>query len=128
MSGFVLWVAQGFGAGRAPFGPGTVGSLVGLLWFLLLVATGNFWLFLLGAGIGAGVSVWICGAAEKILRQADPPSVVLDEIIAVPCCFLVWLASAWFSRGVWPSPESFFSGERRSSRRRSSDCFGSSIF
>ncbi len=57
---------------------------------------------------GLGLSVWLCGAAEKILQQTDPPSVVLDEITALPVCFLPWTASVWFHQGFLPPPEHFF--------------------
>src|SRR5436190_23258535 len=46
---FGLWVAQGFGVGWIPFAPGTFGSLLGLVWFAILVASGNFWAYLAGA-------------------------------------------------------------------------------
>ncbi|MBI3417718.1 MAG: phosphatidylglycerophosphatase A, partial [Verrucomicrobia bacterium] len=46
-----------------------------------------------------GVSVWRCGAAEKILKQKDPASVVLDEIIALPFCFFVWLGTEFLRTG-----------------------------
>lgn len=83
----ILFVAQGFGVGRIPFAPGTFGSVVGLGWFALLLATGNIWLFALGTILGLLASVWFCGKAEKILGQTDPGSVVLDEIAAMPVCF-----------------------------------------
>jgi phosphatidylglycerophosphatase A len=98
-----LWLAQGFGAGLAPCAPGTVGSLVGLLWVLLLVHTGSFWGYLIGTGAGLALSVVACGAAERTLRQHDPPSVVLDEIAALPLCFLPWVAFAWFQFGTMPT-------------------------
>jgi phosphatidylglycerophosphatase A len=34
------------------------------------------------------ISARICEHAERILGEKDPPSVVLDEIIAIPICFL----------------------------------------
>src|SRR5262245_38835991 len=40
---FILWIAQGFGAGRIPLAPGTFGSLVGLIWFVVLLWPGNPW-------------------------------------------------------------------------------------
>lgn len=109
MRGLTLWLAQGFGVGRIPVAPGTFGSGVGLLWFLVLVRTGNFWLYVAGLILGIILSIWLCGAAEKILKQTDPSSVVLDEIAAIPLCFFGWVASDWFRRGQMPEPETFFS-------------------
>lgn len=107
---FGLWVAQGFGAGWIPFAPGTFGSFVGLGWFAALVATENFWAYLAGAIEGIAFSIWLCDDAEKILGQEDPGSVVLDEIIAIPFCFLPWIASEWMSHGALPSVAYFFTG------------------
>ena len=107
----ILWLAQGFGIGRIPFAPGTFGSALGVLWVILLVATANFWIYLGGLLITIALSIWLCGAAEKILKQTDPSSVVLDEIAAMPVCFLPWVAKAWFQQGHMPEPESFFSSD-----------------
>ncbi len=106
----VVWIAQGLGAGRIPLAPGTVGSLVGLLWFALLVATGSMWSFALGGLLGLLFAVWCCGKAERILQQKDPGSIVLDEIMAMPFCFLSWLAIISVRTGEWPEPEHFFTG------------------
>jgi phosphatidylglycerophosphatase A len=105
-----LFVAQGFGIGWIPFAPGTFGSFLGLGWFAILVATGNFWAYLAGAIEGIAFSIWLCDDAEKILGETDPGSVVLDEIIAIPFCFMPWVATAWFTHGAVPSVESFFTG------------------
>jgi phosphatidylglycerophosphatase A len=105
-----LLLAQGFGVGRIPFAPGTFGSLLGLAWVAALVATGNYWLYLVGTLAGLALSVIVCGAAEKILKQRDPPSVVLDEIVALPICFLVIVTQAWVSRGKVPPVEWFLTG------------------
>jgi phosphatidylglycerophosphatase A len=107
----VLWAAQGFGAGRIPWAPGTFGTAVGLVWLMVLLSTENPWLFLAGIVIGAYLAVPICGKAEEILQQRDPGSIVLDEICAMPLCFVPWVASEWFGKGVWPTPETFF-GEK----------------
>jgi phosphatidylglycerophosphatase A len=109
VSGFLLWIAQGFGVGRVRFTPGTFGSLVGLLWFALLLRTENLWLFLAGAGLGLALSVWLCGVGERILRRKDPHSVVLDEITAVPLCFLGWIGLVIWRTDTLPAPEFFFS-------------------
>jgi phosphatidylglycerophosphatase A len=105
-----LFVAQGFGIGRIPFAPGTFGSLLGLVWFAMLIATGNFWAYLAGCIEGIAFSIWLCDDAEKILGETDPGSVVLDEIIAIPFCFLPWVANVWWSSGTLPGVEFFFSG------------------
>ena len=106
----IVLIAQGFGVGRIPFAPGTFGSLVGLLWFAALLATGRFELYLVGAFCGVALSVWLCGAAEKILKRNDPPSVVLDEIIAIPFCFLPWVTYQWLPHQQLPPLEIFISG------------------
>jgi phosphatidylglycerophosphatase A len=109
VNGLILWLAQGFGAGRIPVAPGTFGSLAGLLWFALLLVTGNLWVFIGGTVAGLAGSVGICGAAEKILKQTDPGSVVLDEIAALPVCFGLWVALLFHQTGQLPAPGYFFS-------------------
>jgi len=106
----ILWIAQGFGVGRIAFAPGTWGSVVGVLWFFVLLKTGDFCFFLAGIVLGLTASVWLCGAAERILKQTDPPSVVLDEITALPVCFVPWVVSLWLRAGTLPAPEAFFNG------------------
>jgi len=106
----ILSLAQGFGIGRIPFAPGTFGSLLGIGWFMLLIGTGNFWCYLAGTVAGLALSVPVCGAAEKILKQKDPSSVVLDEIAAIPVCFLPIVTQAWLSADKFPSVTWFFSG------------------
>ena len=109
----LLWIAQGFGIGRIPFAPGTFGSVLGVLWFVLLVLSGSVWVLAGGIIAGVAASVWLCGEAERILGKTDPGCVVLDEIIAIPICFLTWTALAapgtalppaafFFEQGTWP--------------------------
>jgi phosphatidylglycerophosphatase A len=93
VNSFALWIAQGFWTGRIPFAPGTFGSLVGFAWFFLLLAFGEPLIFTSGAIFGIAVSVWSAGRAEKVLGQTDPGSVVIDEIIAIPFCFVGLLLS-----------------------------------
>ncbi len=98
------------GSGRAPFAPGTFGSLTGVAFFVFLVATGQPLVYLLGTLAGVAASVWFCGEAEKILGQTDPGSVVLDEIIAMPISFGGWVLHHWLVRGGLPEPGWFFTG------------------
>ncbi len=75
-------IALGFGAGLAPRGPGTAGTLAGwaIGWLLLqqypplviLVATGP--LFLIG--------IWACGVTGRHLGVPDHGAMVWDEIVA----------------------------------------------
>jgi len=106
----IVWVAQGFGAGRIPVAPGTFGSVVGVGWLLLLLLPRNSWFFSSMVILTAFGSVWICGIVEKLLNQTDPPSVVLDEIIAVPFCFAGWIGLYYARNGSMPSPDYFFQG------------------
>jgi phosphatidylglycerophosphatase A len=103
-----LWIAQGFGIGRIPVAPGTFGSVAGVGWFVLLLLTGKLWLFAAGTVAGLALSVWLCRAGETILRQKDPQSVVLDEIAALPVCFLGWVAILTWKSGALPPPAVFF--------------------
>jgi phosphatidylglycerophosphatase A len=107
---FVLWIAQGFDVGRIPWAPGTFGTLVGLLWFAALLVPGSLLIYLAGIAVSIAVSVFVCTEAERILGETDPGSVVLDEIIAMPICFLPWVAREYLRMGALPSAEMFFTG------------------
>ena len=106
---FLLYIAEGFGIGRIAFAPGTFGSLLGLLWFGLLLASGRWWLFAAGTLAGLALSVWLCGLAEDMLHQKDPGSVVLDEITAMPVCFTSWVVILLARSGSLPAFDHFFS-------------------
>src|SRR6266404_5428273 len=108
---FLLWTAQGFGLGRIPWAPGTFGSVGGLLWLIVSLGSGGLWRFLLAQVAAIIFSVWACGVAEQVLRQKDPGSIVLDEIVAVPICFLAWIGIVTARAGSLPAPEYFFSRE-----------------
>lgn len=109
---WVLWLAQGCGSGSAPFAPGTIGSLAGVLWMLVLSASGSLWVFLTGVAVTVAASVWACGVAERMLQQTDPGSVVLDEICAIPLTFLGWVLWTTLGQGQRLSPELFYGGHR----------------
>jgi phosphatidylglycerophosphatase A len=109
VNAFILWLAQGFGIGRIPKTPGTFGSVVGLAWFAALLLTGDLRCYLLGCVLGLALSVWLCGAGEKILKARDPGSIVFDEIAAIPICFIGWVVVQLHHTGAFPSPGNFFS-------------------
>lgn len=101
-SQLIVWVAQGFGIGRIPFAPGTWGSVLGVVWSVLLLRYCSPILFVSLVLLSSLLAVWICGEAEEILGVSDPGSVVLDEIVAMPLAYFgVELLSAKSSAGGW---------------------------
>ena len=108
MDRLLLWVAQGGGLGRFPKIPGTVGTLGGFPLTALFLWPGNFWAYLAGCVLCIPISAWICARAERSLDQKDPPSVVLDEIIAVPICFLGIFGVMEFNGPGQPALDAFF--------------------
>jgi phosphatidylglycerophosphatase A len=104
---FIIWIAEGFGVGRIPVGPGTFGSLAGLIWLALLIRLGHPAIFFVGLIAGLAISVVVCGAAERISGKKDPGSVVLDEIVAIPICFIPWFCSEYARLGAMPATDFF---------------------
>ncbi len=79
----ILFIATGFGLGRAPVAPGTFGTLAGLpligilAWLDKTVSAGAAGLFLV---IVILFSVWIAHRAEALMETKDPGAVVIDEM------------------------------------------------
>ena len=42
------------------------------------------------SAVGAYVAIAFCGEAEIRLGKRDPSEVILDEVVAMPLCFLGW--------------------------------------
>jgi len=104
----ILWTSQGFGLGRFPVAPGTIGTLGGFPLLALLLLPGNFMFFAVGCLALGGISVWTSGEAEKLLNRSDPGSVVIDEIAAIPVCYLSWIIWLIAHNQAFPSPLFFF--------------------
>jgi phosphatidylglycerophosphatase A len=100
--GLPLWypatlIATGFGIGRAPFAPGSFGSLAALAiawairgrWGIPGLAVAFALVFVIGC--------WAAGAVAETSGVRDPPTVVVDEIAGQ------WLAllAAPASPGGW---------------------------
>jgi phosphatidylglycerophosphatase A len=76
-------IAFGFGSGLAPRAPGTVGTLLGLPLFWLIVAVTpdlSWQIALITATFVLGV--WACGRTGQALGVADHGGMVWDEIVA----------------------------------------------
>lgn len=85
--------ATGFGLGRSPFAPGTVGTLPGILiaWFL----SGAAWPWQIIACLAlALLAIPICSAGEKVAGEKDPHCVVADEYLTFPIT-LIGLPFVW---------------------------------
>ncbi len=110
MKQFAIFLAQGFGIGRIPVAPGTFGSMLGIALFASLLWLGTWAGLLVGTLVTVCLSIWLCGVAEKALGQTDPGSVVLDEIAAMPICFLGWVWIFQSTRHRFPRPEDLMAG------------------
>ena len=75
----ILFVAQGAYSGKAPFAPGTAGTLVGVLLYLVVRDLATMYYILLTCLVCI-VGTWASGRAEIILDSTDSPSIVIDEI------------------------------------------------
>jgi len=90
----VHFVALGFGAGLAPFAPGTFGSLVGLGFAVALAPLGLWWnVVVIVAAVAAGV--WICGESARRLGVHDHPAIVWDEVAGMMIAMLAAPAAWW---------------------------------
>lgn len=83
----IKFLASGFYTGYSPLAPGTAGSLVGVLIYLLLQNLSNityiaFIILIFISGI------FIAGEAENIYQKKDSPYIVIDEIAGMLITFL----------------------------------------
>jgi phosphatidylglycerophosphatase A len=67
--------------------------------FVALAWPGNVFIYGVATLALVLASVPICTAAEDVLGRKDPGSVVLDEIVAMPLCYLGWIIHASMSTG-----------------------------
>lgn len=76
----ITFLATGFGAGLAPFAPGTAGTLVGVLICLLFLPFP--WVMRFPAVLALlAFSVYVAGQAENIYQKKDDQRIIIDEII-----------------------------------------------
>jgi phosphatidylglycerophosphatase A len=76
-----LAVATGLGVGYAPFAPGTFGSALGLVLWLMLPSDPLVQGLTIVVVSAAGV--WSAGLAERHFRGTDPGPVVIDEVMGM---------------------------------------------
>ena len=92
------FIALGFGAGLAPFAPGTFGTLLAIPIAAALWTYAGDVGFIVAIGVLFGVGVWASAVTGRDLGVPDHGAIVWDEVVA----FLLVL---------------FFVGERRRARR-----------
>lgn len=95
----ITFLATGFGAGYAPFAPGTFGTLAGLpLWWLLQDLSIVIYLLVVILLFVAGIPV--CGWMSRHLGVEDAPVIVWDEIVGLlVTLFLVPAGWPWVILG-----------------------------
>lgn len=96
-----LLLATGFGLGRSPFAPGTVGALLGVPLSAALLPLLNLpygWVLQSIAGaLLCAVAVPVCDRAERLLETKDPHCIVADEYLTFPLCLIGihWMGEPW---------------------------------
>ena len=78
----VNFLAFGFGTGLAPFAPGTVGSIPGLLFWLTL-DLGLYVQLADRRGHDLLAGIWICGESARRIGVHDHGGIVWDEIVGM---------------------------------------------
>jgi phosphatidylglycerophosphatase A len=76
-------IATWFGCGYFPWGPGTVGSLAGLLIYVFLhiwLHAGR-WTLLLLTLLLTPLAIWAATRTARIVQKKDPGLVVVDEVL-----------------------------------------------
>jgi phosphatidylglycerophosphatase A len=74
-------LAFGFGTGLAPVAPGTLGTLVGIPFFLVLYPLG-LWVYLAITLVLFLLGCYLCGESARRLGVHDHGGIVWDEIVA----------------------------------------------
>lgn len=94
---FAYIIATGFGSGYAPLMPGTAGSLLALIIYILFPYGNLLWLIIIIATFFIGV--WTAGIVESD-KGKDPGIIVIDEfagqwisLIFLPTNIYVFLAA-----------------------------------
>lgn len=69
-------------------GPGTWGSLFGIVWYMLLFHWLPVLLQVVLILVTLVIAAGVCDKAEKAIGRKDPGEVILDEFVVIPICFL----------------------------------------
>lgn len=73
-------LALGFGTGYVPKLPGTAGTLVGVLFYILMQPL-NVFIYLAITSVLFLAGIWLCGKTAHALGVHDHSSIVWDEVV-----------------------------------------------
>lgn len=85
--------ALGFGCGYVPKLPGTAGTVLGIVPYLMIQSLPVLY-YLLLVLLLFGLGIWLCGATAKALEVHDHPGIVWDEIVG-------FLVTMFMAPGGW---------------------------
>ncbi len=91
----VLFIAQGAYSGRAPIAPGTAGTVVGVLLYLLMKDLGPLAYSAVCAAVIA-VGTWAAGRVDRMFGTKDNSTIVIDEIAGYLVAMLM-VPGTWLS-------------------------------
>ena len=104
MNRFIVALASAGYAGFSPRAPGSVGTAVGVLVYLLFSPFPPL-LYLLSTGAFFALSCWVSEKAEVLLDRRDSPKIVIDEIVGylvtmafLPCTYTTIIGGFLFFR------------------------------
>lgn len=81
--------------------PGTNGTVLGILLYTVVFFPLSFAMEVLLASVLAVVAVLFCGRGERVMKKLDPGEMILDEVVAVPFCFIGLKGAMAETGGVW---------------------------
>ncbi len=76
----VNFIACGFGTGASPYAPGTIGTLIGVLIYLLIFSF-NIYVYIALLVVFTLAGIWICGYAANNFGVHDHGGIVWDEVV-----------------------------------------------
>src|SRR5665648_484703 len=91
---FIRIAATGLGSGLSPLAPGTAGTLVGLLVYMVF-SRFSWPLYLLSVAAFSLFAVYVSREAERIYNEKDPPRIVIDEIAGFQVAMFLVEPTLW---------------------------------
>ncbi len=90
----VLFLATGFCSGHAPKAPGTVGTAVAFLPYLLMQRLST-WLYVSVVIVCILIGIYLCNRADQLLQSHDNKAIVWDEFCGLWIA-LFMIPAGWY--------------------------------